>query len=304
MTGLLNLFAENVLPVLLLAATGFALQRALRIDPRPLAQVVFHAFAPALVFRLLLQTSIGATDILRMMGLAGLVMGGIGILSWALARAFRLPPPLTAAFVLTSTFMNAGNFGLSVNQLAFGEQALAWAVLFFTASSVLANSVGVYLASVGKASPRIALLGLLRVPSLYAIPLALGLRSLSWDLPEPLQHSVDLLAAAAIPAMLLLLGMHIGQAGLPRQQRGPLAGSVFLRLVVSPIWAWILLPLFHLPRAGEQSAILEAAMPTAVLTSVIASEYQVEPEFVAGAVLVSTLLSPLTVTPLILLLGG
>jgi predicted permease len=70
------------------------------------------------------------------------------------------------------------------------------------------------------------------------------------------------------------------------------------------MWAWILLPLFHLPRAGQQSAILEAAMPTAVLTSVIASEYQVEPEFVAGAVLVSTLLSPLTITPLILLLGG
>ena len=303
MTGLLNLFTENVLPVLLLAATGFVLQRALRIDPRPLAQVVFHAFAPALVFRLLLQTSIGALDILRMMGLATLVMGGIGILSWALARTFRLPPPLAAAFVLTSTFMNAGNFGLSVSQLAFGEQALAWSVLFFTASSVLANSVGVYLASVGKASPRIALLGLLRVPSLYAIPLALALRSLTWSLPVPLQHSVDLLAAAAIPAMLLLLGMHIGQAGLPRQ-RGPLVGSVFLRLLVSPVWAWILLPLFHLPRAGQQSAILEAAMPTAVLTSVIASEYQVEPEFVAGAVLVSTVLSPLTITPLILLLGG
>jgi predicted permease len=303
LTGLLSLFAENVLPVLLLAATGFTLQRALRIDPRPLAQVVFHAFAPALVFRLLLQTSIGAIDILRMMGLAGLVMGGIGILSWALARAFHLPPALAAAFVLTSTFMNAGNFGLSVSQLAFGEQALAWSVLFFTASSVLANSVGVYLASVGKASPRIALLGLLRVPSLYAIPLALALRSLAWPLPTPVQHSVDLLSAATIPAMLLLLGMHIGQAGLPRQ-RGPLVGSVFLRLLVSPMWAWILLPLFHLPRAGQQSAILEAAMPTAVLTSVIASEYQVEPEFVAGAVLVSTLLSPLTITPLILLLGG
>jgi predicted permease len=303
LTGLLNLFTENVLPVLLLAATGFVLQRALRIDPRPLAQVVFHALAPALVFRLVLQTSIGALDILRMMGLAALVMGGIGILSWALARAFRLPPPLAAAFVLTSTFMNAGNFGLSVSHLAFGEQALAWSVLFFTASSVLANSVGVYLASVGRASPRIALLGLLRVPSLYAIPLALALRSLSWSPPAPVQHSVDLLAAAAIPAMLLLLGMHIGQAGLPRQ-RGPLMGSVLLRLLVSPVWAWILLPLFHLPRAGQQSAILEAAMPTAVLTSVIASEYQVEPEFVAGAVLVSTLLSPLTITPLILLLGG
>lgn len=303
MSRLLTLFADNVLPILALAAAGLLLQRALRLDPRPLSQVVFYAFAPALVFRLLLDTSIKAGDILRMMGLAAAVMGGIGLLSWGITRVAHMPPALASAFILTSTFMNAGNYGLSLNQLAFGESALAWAVLFFTTSSMVTNSLGVYLASVGRATPRAAVLGLLRVPSLYAIPLALLLRGFSIALPPALGHPVDLLAAAAIPSMLLLLGMHIGQAGLPRQRR-ELAGSVVLRLVVSPALAWLLLPLFHFPTPGQQAAVLEAAMPTAVLTSVIASQYRVEPEFVAGTVLVSTLLSPLTVTPLILLLGG
>jgi predicted permease len=49
---------------------------------------------------------------------------------------------------------------------------------------------------------------------------------------------------------------------------------------------------------------MEAAMPTAVLTTVIALEFDVEPDFVTGVVLATTLLSPLTVTPLIAALGG
>jgi len=62
--------------------------------------------------------------------------------------------------------------------------------------------------------------------------------------------------------------------------------------------------LFGLSLAARQAGILEAAMPTAVLNTVIALEFGIDPAFVAGAVLVSTLLSPLTVTPLIALLGG
>jgi predicted permease len=55
---------------------------------------------------------------------------------------------------------------------------------------------------------------------------------------------------------------------------------------------------------SKQAAILESAMPTAVLATVLAAEFNVDPEFVTGTVLVSTVLSPLTVTPLLALIGG
>ncbi len=45
-------------------------------------------------------------------------------------------------------------------------------------------------------------------------------------------------------------------------------------------------------------------MPSAVVNIVIATEYDVEPEFVTGAVLVTTLLSPLSLTPLLAALGA
>jgi hypothetical protein len=204
---------------------------------------------------------------------------------------------------MSATFMNAGNYGLSVHQLAFGEEALAWAVLFFITSAMMTSSAGVYLASMGNSNPGAALLALLRVPSLYAIPLAFVVRGAAIELPVAVDRPISLLAGAAIPSMLLLLGMHIGKAGIPKE-RGPLAAAVTIRLIISPALAWLLARVLLLPAPGVQAAVLESAMPTAVLTSLIASEFQVEPRFVSGSILVSTLLSPLTVTPLIQWLGA
>ena len=45
-------------------------------------------------------------------------------------------------------------------------------------------------------------------------------------------------------------------------------------------------------------------MPWAVLSTILATEYDAEPVFVTTAVFVSTLLSPLTLTPLLLILGA
>ena len=44
--------------------------------------------------------------------------------------------------VLTVLLPNAGNFGLSANLFAFGEEGLAQASLFFVTASVLSYTVG------------------------------------------------------------------------------------------------------------------------------------------------------------------
>jgi predicted permease len=204
---------------------------------------------------------------------------------------------------MSVAFMNAGNYGLSVTQFAMGDAGLAWASAFYVASSMLANAAGVYIATVGRTSPGRAALGLFRVPALYAILLALLVRGTGLTIPAFAARPIELLAATAVPLMLLLLGMQMARAGLP-QSRSLVALSSGLRLLVSPALAWLLLPAFSLPLLAGKVAILEAAMPSAVLNSIIAFEFDAEPGFVAGAVLVSTLLSPLTLTPILALLGA
>ena len=296
--SLLRIFLETLLPVMLLAGIGLLLQRLFNIDPRPLSQVVFYAFSPALVFNLLVKIPFEVAEMVRMAVFVVLLLAVLAGIAWGLARALGLSRTMTSALVLCVTFMNAGNLGLPITQLAFGEVTLAWATVFFSTTALAANSAGAWIAGLGRTGASRAFVGLLKVPAVYAIPLALILRSLSLTLPPLLAVPVEMLAVAAIPSMLLLLGMQLGRNGRPTRP-GLLALTVSLRLLVSPALAWGFSGLFRLPPAAAQASILEAAMPSAVLASILASQYDVEPEFVSGAILLTTILSPLTLTPIL-----
>lgn len=298
MADLLGLFAEHILPILLVAAVGFLLQRLLRLDPRPISQITFYVLSPALVFNLLTASDIGGSQVLGMMALAVLVIIATAGLSLVIGRLLRLEPSLAAAFLISATFMNAGNYGLSLNQFAFGEPGLAWASLFFVASVMMTNSLGVYVASRGRSGRLAALRGLAKVPAMYAIPLALAVKNLDLVVPLPVDRPLQLLGNAAVPVMLLILGMQIGAAGLSAH-RGLLAAASGIKLLVAPAIAVLAAPLLLTTELAHQVGILEAAMPTAVMSTIIAIEFDVEPTFVTGVVLVSTVLSPITLTVLL-----
>jgi predicted permease len=296
--NLARIFLETLLPVMLLAALGMLLRRRLAIDPKPLSQVVFYLFAPSLVFQLLLRNPFTVSEMLRMAGLVLLIVAVMGLLAFFLARVLKLNRTMTSALILCIAFMNAGNLGLPITQLAFGTITLAWASVFYSTSALLTNSAGAWIASVGRASPREALIGLAKVPAVYAIPLALILHGAGVSLPPVIDVQVTLLAGAAVPSMLLLLGMQLSGNG-SRSHLGLLGLVSAARLLVSPLIAWGLTSLFRFPTAATQAGILEAAMPTAVLNSILAAQYDAEPEFVSSAILVTTLLSPLTLTPIL-----
>ncbi len=224
------------------------------------------------------------------------------LLSWALSKLLRLPQALASAFILSASFINAGNYGLSLNHFALGEAGLLLASIYFITSALWTNSAGVYIASAGRMDPLRALKNLARVPAVYAIFLSLLLRALDIGIPQAISRPIELLAVAMIPMMLLVLGMQIGKAGPPKRI-GLLSIVVALRLVLSPIIAWFMANALRMPMIGVQAGVLESAMPTAVLASILAIQYDSEPDFVTGAILVSTLLSPITLTPLLYFLG-
>lgn len=273
------------------------------MPPRPISQVAFYLFSPCLVFNLIANSEVGMADILRMFGFGTAGMLLVGLLAWASGSVLRLDRRLLAAVMITSTLMNAGNYGLPVVNFAFGETALAYAVPYFVGMAILTNTLGVFTASLGTMNVRQAILGVLRMPVVYAVVAALLFKSLGWELPLPAERSVTILGNAAIPTMLVVLGLQF-QAARWSGQFKPLILAIVLRLLVAPFIALFLAPLFSLQGFAFQAGVLESAMPTAVMTAILATEFDVEPSFVAFVVFTSTLLSPLTLTPLLYFLGA
>ena len=303
MGDLLTLFGNNLLPVFLAAGAGFVLGKTMKIEAQALSRVVFYIFSPCLVFDLLTSNELGNGDILKMAGFALIQMSLVTLLAWVIGRWLRFERPLLVAVLLGAMLPNAGNYGLSVNLFAFGEQGLAYASLYFITSAMMANTVGVYIASLGRSSYKEALLGLLRIPTIYAVGLALVFIRFGWTLPVPVARPVEIFSNAAIPTMLVLLGLQLGRAEWSGKMVG-LATANGLRLVASPLVALGVSALFGLQGTMRQAGVLESAMPTAVMATVLATEFEVEPAFVTAVVFTSTLLSPLTVTPLLAFLGG
>lgn len=303
MPALLPIFINNLVPVFLIAATGYLLSRWQGVDPRTLSQVSFYIFSPCLVFTLITGSNLAGNEILSVLLFTTLVTLLSGFVVWLLGRLLRLERCTLIAVLLTTMFVNGGNFGLPVILFAFGDQALAYGSLFFVTSALLTYSVGVIIASLGRASVKQAVLNLFRVPALYAMFAGFLFLQTGWQLPLPLARGIDLLSEAAIPAMLVLLGLQLAQANW-RGNPLPLALASGARLVIGPLLALGLNLLFGFQGPAYQANMLQAGMPSAVLNTVLATEYQVEPALVTMIVFTSTLLSPLTLTPLLAFLGG
>jgi predicted permease len=298
LSELAGIFLNAMLPIFLIAGAGYLVGKWLKIDPRSVSQMVFYLFSPCLVFTLLTENQLTSNDIFRMIGFAALIAIITGALALFVGRVFKLERSIVVVILLTTIFSNVGNYGLPLNLFAFGEQALAHATLYFVTNLILLNTLGVVIASMGNTSFKESLIRLVKFPSSYALVAAILFSQLHWQLPEPLVRTVNLLGDATIPSMLVVLGLQFQTASW-RGNILALSFSNIIRLLVSPALAFGLCILFGLKGVARQAGILESAMPSAVLASILATEFNVQPALVTTVVFISTVLSPLTLIPLV-----
>ena len=199
-----------VVPILLVAGVAFGLGKARIVtEQRPLARLSLYFFGPALAFRALSRSTVNASDFASIFLFAVLMTVILGALALALARIFRFDRLLTSAFLLSILFVNAGNYGIPFTQFAFGTEGVARAAIYFTANSILANTLAVYIASSGHSNVTKSLAAVFKMPLLYAALLGLAFNAFHLTLPDPISLAIELAAAAALPVMLVNLGLEL-----------------------------------------------------------------------------------------------
>jgi predicted permease len=295
---ILTILLDDILPIFLVASAGFALARRWHVDVRSVSRVTFNALAPCLVFHLLVTSPVSPGEAGRVMLFTALLVLGIGALARLAAIPLRLGRPDLAAFLIVVMFSNAGNYGMSVILFAFGRDHLARAALYFVTSTLLMFTVGVVVASSGRQGLRSALKGVLRVPALYGVIAAAVVTGAGIRLPVAVLRPVELLGAAAVPTMLLVLGMQFERRAWPDRPVVVAAASV-LALVASPALGLVIAWALGLDGPARQAVIVQSGMPSAVITTILALEFDVAPAFVTAAVIATTAVSPLTVATLI-----
>lgn len=284
--------APILLPVFICAGIGYSWGRSRQpFNLDFVTLLVTNVAAPCLVFSALtrLQITPAALGEMFLAGLAALAsFVAVGAIVLVLARQ-----PLRV-FLPAVTFPNAGNLGLPLALFAFGDEGLALAVAYFAILSVAQFTLGVWIAS-GEAQPW----HLLRAPVLYATGASLIFLITGTAPPRWLSNTTGLLGGAAIPLLLLSLGValaHLKVRALPIS-----IGLSVLRLGAGLGIAFTVAKLLALGPLASSILMLQSAMPSAVLNYLFAERYGNNPEKVAGVVLISTFISFATLPALLLL---
>lgn len=298
MSAALLILWQVLAPIFLLAGAGYLLAKRLDVQSSGLAKAAFYVFSPCLLFDKFSHSSLSAFELGRITLFAVLTIAGSGLIAWLASKMLRNDRLLGSAFVLTAIAGNTGNYGLPANQFAFGDAALEPAVVYYAMSTLILSTLGIYVAASGRRSAGAALRNVLRVPLAYAGIAGLLVWASGFKLPLPIERFAGLAGQAAIPVMLIILGMQLADIHLREEWRLISLASA-IKLLSGPVLGIVLAGLLGISGLARQAVIVEASMPTAVMALVLATEYDTLPRFVAGVVLVSTLASLVTVTLLL-----
>lgn len=281
--------AEIVSPIFLIVLLGVLYGRWRRPDMDVANRLNLDVFIPALVFSALSRQAFDpvANGKLALAALAVFLVPGL--IAWPLARWLKIEPKTLVPPVM---FCNAGNMGLPLMTLAFGEQALPAALVLFLLGNFMHFGVGAWLLD-----HRAPLLRILLQPALVAAALGLSLSESGIVLPRAIAFPVEMVGNIAVPLMLISLGVRIAQADLSEWRVGLLGG--LLSPLAGIAAAALMLGWLDLPRMQAGVLLLFGALPPAVMNFLFAERYRQEPAKVAAIVVMGNLLS-VVVLPLVL----
>ena len=280
-----------ILPVALCTAVGFAWARLkLPMDREFMTRVIMNIGTPCLILQGIGALPVGDTGFLQMVALGIAVHGGCGICGLAALRAMRLP---VRSYLPVLVFGNSTNMGLPLCMFAFGQEGLGLGVGF-----VLVGSVGQFVLGPlvqGRVSPWRTLA---QTPVIYAAVFGLTLLLAGVRLPLWAVNTVALFGGLAIPLMLLALGQALSTLEVAnlRTAAGLAAGRILLGLAL----AAGLVEALALEGTVRGVLLIQSAMPVAVFSYLFAARYERHPQDAAGAILVSTVASFLTLPALLL----
>ena len=271
-----------IAPVLLCAALGYGWARlGLPFDREFVTRIVMNIGAPCLVLNGISATGVDSTSFVAMIGAAILLLVVVTATAAAILGILRQP---LRSYLPPVAFGNVGNMGLPLCYFAFGDEGLGLAVGFYLVYSVCQFTVAPLFQG-----RQAAWQTLLTTPAIYAAVFGLLLLLTDSTMPLWLGNTVELLAGVAIPLMIIAMGHALGTFTVRRF--GISLGMSLLRLVIGFSAGLLLVELLNLEGIMRGVMIVQAAMPVAVFNYLLAARYDRHPDDVAGAIVVSTLIS-------------
>lgn len=257
---------------------------------RRLGDVMFWVFVPLAIAGFVARSPLDSN--LLWAGPLAWLVGMIGLgLAFLTGRWIPQSPATRGSLLLGTLAGNTGFVGYPVLLALVGPHELVWGICFdVLGTSLLLFSVGIAIAARyggGALSLAEMLRRLLLNPPLWG--LGLGLLLQGRVLPLLLTLFLQVMAFGTVALALVLIGINLRRlrGGRPAPVLWPLLG---IRMLVLPLVMLALTRWLRLPPAGEVSLVIQAGMPPAFSTVMLAEIYGLDRRLSATSVALGCLL--------------
>lgn len=263
-------------PLFAITALGYFVGKKMKPDLSHANKLNMDVFVPALVFAALVNKEFRIMEFIPLSLATLVVVIGSGLAAWLLSRLTGVG---TRTLVPPMMFNNCGNLGLPLAVLAFGELALAPAVVMFMVSNLLHFSYGAWLLD-----HRVKVWTVWKVPSVIATLAGLAIGIAGVQIWPPLMISIRMLGEISIPLMLFALGVRLTDSRITSVGIGVFVAVA--RPIVGMLLAMAVMLVIDLPPQEQALLLVFGALPPAVLNYIFAERYNQDPETVASMVLI------------------
>ncbi|MCY8900237.1 AEC family transporter [Bacillus spizizenii] len=285
-------------------AIGYIGQKTLGFDIQTLSKMSLYLMSPFLAFDTFYTNKLTMDYVYLSIFVLGLCLILV-LFVYFLSFYHKYPNQDRCAMILSSAFMNNGNYGTPVVLLVFGTAGLDTAVVLMVLQQLIMSTIGMYYAAKGGSEVggfKMVMARVIRMPVAYGALLGAILQLMRISIPKEVMTGVELVGNAAIPTIMIILGMQLALISFKHIEYRKISYSLLLKLMVSPVIALGFTFILPMDDMTKQIMILVAAMPTAANTTLMAVQFNTRPEIVSSATFISTMLSIVTLPVLLWML--
>lgn len=288
---------ETILSIIILIIIGYLAKYIglLKTDDTiVLNKIVLNIALPALIFSALYSANLSNITSLIGITLICLLTGSIGgLVGYTFSRFRKHSKKTLWGITSASALFNSGFMGYPIILGVFGAVGLVRAIFFDTGSTILFIFFGILFALLFGGNYSAVAKRVLTFPPIYAIILGIVLNILHLNIGSLTPQILTYLSGAAIPLIMISLGLSLEASSLKNYFKEAAVVSS-IKLILAPLIALMIIIILGVSGLNSKVIITEAAMPSEMLSLVLAITYELDIKAVSACIFLSTVLSMIT----------
>ncbi len=295
----------TILSIIIMIGIGYFLKRIDFLseeDLDPFNKLVMYILMPCMIFHAIYSADLSLLSKLGILPFVILASSfATGIVSYFILKHLKLDDRKLWSVLVTVMIANTAFMGYPVTLGIFGQEGFLRAIFCDMATLCIFLILSFLLIMKFGGTAKSAVKRITFFPPLWAVILGLGFNFFNIPIGSVVDNTVNYLGQGAIPLIMIALGLSIDFTALKRS-KSMIAFTSVMKLAFFPAVAFVIASKIGLIDLQFTISVVEAAMPSGMMSLLLAITYKLDYELTSDCILINTVISLITLPMIIMLL--